>query len=83
MIKWKKGNVRPTRMFPLDFREFVASRFFENVRGVDQDVLEGFTCLDHNGLILRAHPSYKSKREWFDHCLVKWEKKKKYTVFTK
>ena len=24
---------------------------------------------------MRAHPSYKSKREWYDHCHVKWEKK--------
>ena len=71
VLRWKKGNVWPTRMFPLDVCEFVVKTIFEEARGIDQDFINGFTCLDHNGTILRSHPLCNSKQEWYDHCPVK------------
>ena len=37
----------------------------------DGTSVPGFTCLNLNGNIYRAHPSYRSGEEWFDHVSVK------------
>lgn len=69
-IKWKTGNVKPKSKFPdltLD-----AIRDYILVPGwIDSTVL-GFTCLDWNNHIVRAHPSYRSGKSWYDYVNMHW-----------
>ena len=71
-FRWKARNKKPVRPFPLEVRQVAVENIFHEVRGIASDVVPGFTCLDHNNSILRAHPSYNSGREWYDHCLMIW-----------
>ena len=67
--KSKKGN-EPKRNYSDEVLKSVCSRCFSNGSGITS--LQGFTTLDWNGKIIRAHPYY-NKTEWFDFVSLEWE----------
>ena len=73
-IKWKKGNVPPTKSFNDDVVAKVFGMIFHVTRGVadTETVIPGFTCLKLRGHVFRAHPCYRSGDQWFDHVYLKW-----------
>ena len=72
LTSWKDKCVKPRRPFSDDVLQFVRQEMFGD-NGVIGTSVPGFTCLNLNGNIYRAHPSYRSGEEWFDHVSVKWE----------
>ena len=72
MVSLESKKKKPVRPFPLEVKQVVVENIFHEVCGIESDEVQGFTCLDHNNNILRAHPSYNSGREWYDHCLMIW-----------
>ena len=73
-IKWKGGLVQPKNYFPKLARESIKEHLL--VDGWESSTIEGFTCLDYFGTILRAHPSYRSGEPWYDYINVSWEDEK-------
>ena len=69
-IKWKTGLVKPKSRYPKIATDWVERNIIVN--GWEDSTITGFTCLDFNGNIVRAHPSYRSGTAWFDYVNVKW-----------
>ena len=72
ILKWNKSHVSPTGIFRRDILKFVSDQIFKNTNFCESTI-DGFTCLDWGGNIIRAHPSYKSGSPWFDHVSIKWQ----------
>ena len=70
-ITWKLGLVSPKEEFPKLAIEALHRHIV--VPGWEQSVITGFTCLNWNGNIIRAHPSYRSGKHWYDYVNVNWE----------
>ena len=70
-ITWKAGLVSPKEEFPKLAIEALHRHIV--LPGWEQSVITGFTCLNWNGNIIRAHPSYRSGNHWYDYVIVTWE----------
>ena len=69
-ISWKVGLVPPKELFPKLAMDALIKHVA--VEGWETSRVSGFTCLNWNGNIIRAHPSYRSGKCWFDHVNVTW-----------
>ena len=70
MIKWKTGLVKPKSRYPRIATDWIQRNIIVN--GWEDSTITGFTCLDFDGSIVRAHPSYRRGDPWFDYVNVKW-----------
>ena len=77
-ITWKLGLVPPKEKFPR--LSLLALNKHIVVPGWEQSVVTGFTCLNWNENIIRAHPSYRSGNNWYDYVNVTWQGRKGRTV---
>ena len=72
-IDWSKGQKTPIACFQPDVHSFLLEEVFTSSLGVTDHSVKGFTDLNWNGSIIRAHPSYRSGQPWNDYVNIFWE----------
>ena len=77
-ISWKVGLVSPKEKYPKIALQALNKHVV--VPGWEESVVTGFTCLNWKENIIRAHPSYRSGKNWYDHVNVTWQGRKGRTV---
>ena len=66
-IDWSKGQKTPIGSFQPDVHSFLLEEVFISSLGVTDHSVKGFTDLNWNGSIIRAHSSY---RVWDNHGMT-------------
>ena len=73
-VNVKQNNKKFTRPYPRSCLEALYDiLIYERPRILQDDYVDAFTCLSRDGLIYRAHPSYRSGQEWYDYANFRWQ----------